>query len=126
MEKGSDRLYKVSIQDKFVSIFTYTHYVLVVGHTMAFCYQKRQPGIHPPDAQAECSLGLVRPTNDLSAVCVDGGMYLGARAYLEIGLDGHMRAYERRGEEHKVAWKVKDLTEETCGKYLQKDQKHHC
>ncbi|RYY73242.1 hypothetical protein EON63_20140 [archaeon] len=52
-------------------------FLQVVGHTMAFCYSKRQPDIHPPDLQAECSLGLVRKTEDLSGVCVDGGMFLG-------------------------------------------------
>eukprot|EP01031_Cornospumella_fuschlensis_P025996 gene25996-31391_t len=92
-------------------------FLQIVGHTMAFCYSKRQPDVHPPDYQAECSLGLVRSTDDLSGVCVDGGMFLGARAFLEITPAGHMVAYERRGKEGEVPWKIRDLTAETCKAY---------
>jgi hypothetical protein len=33
----------------------------------------------------------------MQAVCVDAGMYLGGRAFLEITQDGHFRAYEKTG-----------------------------
>eukprot|EP00981_Chlorochromonas_danica_P000522 scaffold106_cov177-Ochromonas_danica.AAC.6 len=87
---------------------------------MAHCYSRARPGVHPPNTRAECSRGLVRGSVDLSVVCVDGGMYLGARAFLEIGVDGRLRAWERRrgeeeGEEDEVSWKVHDLTEQHCG-----------
>lgn len=85
---------------------------------MAYCYDPRRPDVHPPDQQAECSLGLTRPTADLSAVCVDGGMYLGARTFLEIGTDNHFRSFERRGEEGVVPWKVTDFTKDLCGKTI--------
>mmetsp|Transcript_25384 Transcript_25384/g.42311 ORF Transcript_25384/g.42311 Transcript_25384/m.42311 type:complete len:492 (-) Transcript_25384:70-1545(-) len=72
------------------------HFLQVVGHTMAYCYDPRRPGVHPPILQAECSLGLVRATAGLYSVCVDGGMYLGGRTFLEIGgRDAHFRAYQR-------------------------------
>ncbi len=86
----------------------------VVGHTMAFCYDPRYPEVHPPDSQAECSLGLIRSTVDLTSLCVDGGMYLGARAFLEIGSDGHVRAFERRGVDGVVPWKTVDYTASLC------------
>ncbi|KAJ1392890.1 hypothetical protein B484DRAFT_459368 [Ochromonadaceae sp. CCMP2298] len=70
------------------------HILQVVGHTMAWCYDPRREGVHPPLQQTECALGLVRPTHDLQSVCVDGGMYLGARAYLTIGVDAHFRAHQ--------------------------------
>lgn len=88
---------------------------VVVGHTMAHCYSRARPGVHPPNTRAECARGLVRGSVDLSVVCVDGGMYLGARAFLEIGVDGRLRAWERRGEEGEVNWEVHDLTEQHCG-----------
>jgi hypothetical protein len=54
----------------------------------------------------------------LQAVCVDGGMYLGARAYLEIGSDGHFRAFEKyRGSPNSAQYNTfhpTDLTEITC------------
>jgi hypothetical protein len=53
---------------------------------MAYCYDPRNPEVHPPETQAECSLGLIRPSTELRSVCVDGGMYAGAREYLEIGI----------------------------------------
>lgn len=51
---------------------------------------------------------------------------MGARAFLEIGLDGHMRSYERRGNEHEVPWAVKDLTSEVCGKYRKQAGNSSC
>ena len=87
--------------------------IQIVGHTMAWCYDPRNPGIHPPKEQAECSLGLIRAASQLAAVCVDGGMYAGARAYLEIGSDGRFRSYQRNGDVN-TTWVVKDLTQSTC------------
>jgi hypothetical protein len=80
---------------------------------MAFCYSKRRPNVHPPDTHAECGLGLIRSTADLSGFCVDGGMYLGARTFLEIGTDGHFRSYERRAPEGQP-FKAKDFTAQHC------------
>lgn len=82
---------------------------------MAYCYNPQQPGVHPPISQAECSQGLVRAAARLQSVCVDGGMYLGARAFLEIGRDAHFRAHEYY--EHKIGaggFQVKDLTSIAC------------
>lgn len=90
--------------------------VLVVGHTMAFCYDPRAPGKHPPDHVAECSLGLIRASSGLQSVCVDAGMYAGARGFLEITRQGRYIAYERRGDINTTPWKRKDLTLEFCGK----------
>lgn len=81
---------------------------------MAFCYDPRNPGIHPSDTVAECALGLVRGTSDLGAVCVDAGMYAGARAFLEISPNGHFIAHERRGPPNITPWKVTDLTAKLC------------
>lgn len=51
-------------------------------------------------------------------MCVDGGMYLGARAYLEIGTDGHFRAYQQyRGDKSSPlfsTYQMTDLTEQVC------------
>jgi hypothetical protein len=85
---------------------------------MAFCYQRSKPNVHPPPSQAECSLGLVRGTANLQSVCADGGLYLGARAFLEIGGDAHFRAYQRyRGYQTDPlydTYQVRDLTAELC------------
>ncbi len=81
---------------------------------MAWCYHPSRLNVHPPDSVAECGLGLVRATPNLASICVDGGMYCGARAFLEIGTDGHFRSFERRGEESVVPWKMRDLSTERC------------
>lgn len=87
---------------------------------MAHCYHPSRIGVHPPASQAECSAGLIRATDHLQAVCVDAGMYCGARAYLEIGPDAHFRAYERYRGDPKLAayaeYQVTDLTEMVCKK----------
>jgi hypothetical protein len=76
--------------------------------------------VHPPQSQSECALGLVRgdSARRLLAVCVDGGMYLGARAFLEIDQRGHFLAHEqyRQPKSHKDYGKyiTLDLTEEAC------------
>ena len=55
--------------------------------------------MHPPEDQAECSLGLVRASPHMLGVCVDGGMYLGARAYLEIDeAQGAFVSHQRFGD----------------------------
>ena len=93
--------------------------IRVVGHTMAWCYYRRYPGIHPPLSQAECNLGLIRSSEDLSAICVDGGMYLGARAFLEITSYGNFIAYERRGPANLTPWIARNLTDIICLKQQQ-------
>lgn len=83
---------------------------------MAYCYNPAQPGVHPPRSQAECNQGLVRAAKHLQSVCVDGGMYLGARAFLEIGCDAHFRAHEYY--ENKAAgtsgFQIRDLSNFAC------------
>lgn len=89
-------------------------FVQVVGHSMAWCYSPQTPDQHPPMEAYECSHGLVRPSRNLRSVCVDGGMYLGARAFLEIeGSSGHFVSHQRFGDET-TPWVVRDLTEEAC------------
>lgn len=89
-------------------------HIIVVGHTMAYCYNPQAPGVHPPLSQAECSLGLVRTAKHLQSVCVDGGMYLGARAFLEIGCDAHFRAHEYYESKQSKGFQVKDLSNIAC------------
>lgn len=100
----------LSITDYFIDCSP-----VVVGHTMAFCYDPRSPGKHPSDYVAECALGLIRPSTRLQSVCVDGGMYAGARAFLEITPQGRYISYERRGDPATTPWKARDLTREACG-----------
>ena len=88
-------------------------FVQVTGHTMAWCYDPSEPGVYPGDEVAECGMGLVRATRHLSAVCVDGGMYAGGRAFLEIGHDGKFRAFQRTTGPG-TAWQMKDLTSDHC------------
>lgn len=94
------------------------HFIQVVGHTMAFCYSPRQINVHPSSHIAECSAGLVRASHKLQSVCVDGGMYLGARAYLELTKDAHFVAHERYvGDKKKVeydTYQQRDLTKAVC------------
>jgi len=90
----------------------------VVGHTMAFCYSPRHMNLHPPSNVGECAAGLVRASHLLQAVCVDGGMYIGARAYLELSRDAHFVAHERyRGDASSVGYdnyQQRDLTSAVC------------
>ncbi len=91
---------------------------------MAFCYDPRRIGVHPPSSQAECSDGLIRPTLGLQAVCVDGGMYAGARAFLEIDPNGYFIAHQLIAEkvgatvffsgETQTKWVTRNLTLEMC------------
>jgi hypothetical protein len=82
---------------------------------MAWCYNPRSPGTHPPEEQAECSLGLVRPSSHLLGVCVDGGMYLGARAYLEIDeATGAFVGHQRFGDRENTPWEQRDFSAEAC------------
>ena len=61
--------------------------IQVVGHTVAWCYTKHSTAI-PVVEDLECSHGLIRSTPNLEGICVDAGIYLGARAYLEITPQG--------------------------------------
>lgn len=112
LNEYSDKLFKnktIGVGD--MSVFS--NMIQIVGHSMAHCYDPRNPLKHPPRDQGECSLGLIRGTKGLAAICVDGGMYSGARTYLEVGIDGHIRAYERYGD-HDTPWTYKDMTQELC------------
>lgn len=85
---------------------------------MAHCYHPSQPGHHPHPSQAECSSGLIRASKYLQSICVDAGMYLGARAYLEIGADAHFRIYQKYfglpSENTFNTYQVKDFTDLVC------------
>ena len=88
---------------------------------MAYCYNPSSPGIHPPAGSAECALGLVRASAHLQAICVDGGMWLGAHAYMVIGSDGHYRSYQKYWGDKKNplynTYQETDLTEAICSKH---------
>jgi hypothetical protein len=111
LREYSDKLVKnMTIGEGNMEVFS--NMIQIVGHSMAHCYDPRKPNNHPPRRQGEC-LELIRGTSGLAAICVDGGMYSGARTYLEIGIDGHFRAYERYGD-YDTPWTYKDMTEELC------------
>jgi hypothetical protein len=88
-------------------------FIQIVGHTMAWCYDPSEPNTYPGDDVAECSIGLIRATKGLGAVCVDGGMYAGGRAFLEIGHDGVFRSYQRTTGPD-TPFVLKDMTAEVC------------
>jgi hypothetical protein len=97
--------------------------IQVVGHSAAHCYDPRRLGMHPLPTEPGCEKGLIRVSNALAAVCVDGGMYMGARSFLEISPQGRFRAWERKYEDDDVdsmmsqttpQWVVRDLTAEVC------------
>eukprot|EP01036_Dinobryon_divergens_P036455 gene36455-47466_t len=60
-------------------------FVQVVGHT---AYDEMYDGED----------NYVRFTDGLRAVCVDAAMYMGYKAFLEIGIDGHFRSFEVHDE----------------------------
>jgi hypothetical protein len=91
----------------------------VVGHSIADCFHRG--GKQPMRESAECPRGLVRTTKDLHAICVDGGMFLGARAFLHVTVDGRLESHEIAlpsvdGEKGADAgqWVVRDLADEAC------------
>ena len=96
------------------------HLIQVVGHTASECYRAyRGAEEHPPVDSKGCHRGLVRRTRDLKALCVDGGMYLGARAFLQISPDGKFTSFEK--DVHDLdndgiiaEYWTRKLTEEVC------------
>jgi hypothetical protein len=46
------------------------------------------------------------------AICVDGGMFVGGRTFLEIN-QGIFKTYYQNADNNEV-WKTKDLTNEMC------------
>jgi hypothetical protein len=91
-------------------------FIQIVGHTMAWCYNpriERELQVYPGDDVAECGMGLIRATPQLDTICVDGGMYAGGRAFLEIGHDGVFRSYQRTTGPD-TPFVVRDLTAEVC------------
>ena len=98
----------------------HTEFIQVVGHSVADCYRKYRGSLeHPPADSPGCEKGLVRRTKDMNAVCVDGGMYLGARTFLEITSNGAFISYERDvhdfDEDGDVTeYKMRNLTQEVC------------
>jgi hypothetical protein len=94
--------------------------IQVVGHSIAYCYHRS--GLPPTPGHADCDRGLIRSTAGHEAICVDGGMFLGARTYMEIGSDGMFRTYERDlikvGSLDSQDWHLKDLTSDICSRYL--------
>lgn len=79
-------------------------FVQVVGHSLA--------------------VGKIRSTERLSSTCVDAGMFLGGRAFLEIDYEGRFIAHEKkffdagsgdtRGLLRRDGWSVRDLSQEFC------------
>ena len=85
--------------------------IQIVGHTVAYCYTHMNIKLntHPILTDYECSQGLIRAAistssstsnakmmkenqqgtdhavaHSLHGICIDGGMYLGGRAYLQL------------------------------------------
>lgn len=62
----------------------------IVGHTMAHCYvyKHERTHTHPKSSENQCRKGLIRKAvgaeGGTDGICIDGGMYLGARAYLTL------------------------------------------
>ena len=61
-------------------------------------------------------MGKIRHTSTMNAVCVDVGIYLGGRAYLEIGGDGHLTAIESMKQNKTKQWQRTDLSKQYCMK----------
>lgn len=64
--------------------------VQVVGHTMANCYAKylyERTGTHPLSTENDCAKGLLRLAKSHSGyngICIDAGIFMGARAFLSL------------------------------------------
>jgi len=65
----------------------------VVGHSIADCFRKN--GAAPYAESNKCHRGLVRATASMHAICVDGGMFLGARAFLHVTADGKFLSHQQ-------------------------------
>jgi hypothetical protein len=68
--------------------------VQIVGHTLPRCYRDDALTSHTNSDDNKCDEHLIRHTEMLSAICVDAGMFLGARAYLELNQDAAVTAFE--------------------------------
>jgi hypothetical protein len=84
------------------------NFIQIVGHSISPCYMRDDP-----TSFKGCSEGLIRATSDLSAFCVDGGMYAGGRGFLEITSEGHFVAHEKLGKDARVV----DYTDSLCSPY---------
>ena len=84
----------------------------VVGHSVAECYRQHFGENEPALDSAGCGKGLIRKTPGFASVCVDGGMYLGARSYLEISSAGEFIAHEEDGVSE--IWQYRNLIDEVC------------
>ena len=82
--------------------------IVVVGHSIADCFLTHDD----PKTLSDCPNGLIRPAKDLSAFCVDAGMYAGGRGFLQITKDGHFITYEKYGGQKKIT----DYTHKVCSK----------
>jgi hypothetical protein len=72
-----------------------TDMMQIVGHTASHCV----------DGEDDC----IRSTEHSSAICVDGGMYLGSRSYLEILPEGKILAHEKKTAVD--SWSTRDFSE---------------
>jgi hypothetical protein len=79
---------------------------------MADCYRQYDN----PSSFSQCPEGLIRATADLSSFAVDGGMYVGGRGFLEIGIDGHFRAHEKIGKNKRVVDFSSNICPHQCSK----------
>jgi hypothetical protein len=50
----------------------------------------------------------------MNAICVDGGMIYGSRAFLEIGVDGKFLSHENIATDDFPQYQVRDLSSEFC------------
>lgn len=69
----------------------------IVGHTASHCDLD----------DSDC----IRASSKLSAICVDGGMYLGSRSFLEISPSGYITAHQKMSN---GSWKEKQQTKDLC------------
>lgn len=69
--------------------------VQIVGHTASHCV----------DGIDDC----IRISKHKSAICVDGGMYLGSQSYLEISPEGSILAHEKKNAAE--VWAKHDFSE---------------
>lgn len=87
-------------------------YIQIVGHSAASCDDGDDTNGYPD--MAHCGQ-LIRATDDVEAVCVDGGMYQGTRSFLEINITtGSMLAHEK--DPQGTEWLARQINGvELCG-----------
>lgn len=72
--------------------------IQIVGHTASSC-------AYSDDSIPEDCIRFTK-----SEICVDGGMYMGSRSYLEINNQGHFLSHQKDA----LSWTFRDITQELC------------